>query len=319
MVQIDVRELLGMLREATRAPDALLEYIQVEDLGGSIDPVAGARPESVARWQMYRRRLPMLLNTYSRRYRERRYRRQIAAGYAGLRIVSEGDSWFQYPFLLRDVIDHLSERYAVLSLGKAGDTLSNIIAEQSKDIFPALAEHRPHCFLISGGGNDMVGNGRLAQLVPAYRPGMSAAAYAHTPAFDDFISELVGSYGQLFEDIHARHPGLHILLHGYDAPIPRETKDPWLGEPLRAQGILDPELQRSIMIAIMDRYNAELAQFAAGNPYVHHVNCRGCLVPRHWYDAMHPTDVGYARVADLFDGRLRELADAQGLPLDLPG
>lgn len=317
-MQIDVRELLGMLREATVAPDALLAYIQVEDTGGSIDPIAQARSDRVQRWQLYRHRLPMLLNTYSRRYRERRYRSRIADGYDGLRIVSEGDSWFQYPFLLRDVIDHLSERHAVFSLGQAGDTLEKIVAEKDKDIFPALAEHQPHFFLISGGGNDMVGNGRLAQLVPVYQHGLSAEAYAHTPAFDRFITGLTGTYRRLFEEIHARHPRLHILLHGYDAPIPRETNDFWLGEPLRAQGILDPELQRSVMIAIMDRYNAELAQLAAGIAYVHHVNCRGCIVPEHWYDAMHPTDDGYARVSRLFDARLRELADEVGLKVREP-
>lgn len=34
-------------------------------------------------------------------------------------------------------------------------------------LFAPLAQEQPDCFLISGGGNDMVGNRRLARLVAA--------------------------------------------------------------------------------------------------------------------------------------------------------
>ena len=44
------------------------------------------------------------LNSISRWRRQRKYKRKIRKGWDGLRIVSEGDSWFQYPFLLDDVI-----------------------------------------------------------------------------------------------------------------------------------------------------------------------------------------------------------------------
>ena len=41
-------------------------------------------------------------------------------------IVSAGDSWFQHPCWLRDIIDKIKDDYAVLSLGVAGDTMSEM-------------------------------------------------------------------------------------------------------------------------------------------------------------------------------------------------
>src|SRR5690606_14215458 len=46
-------------------------------------------------------------------------------------IVAEGDSWFQFPLLLKDVIDHLLDRgRLVSSLDEAGDTLDNMVKQR---------------------------------------------------------------------------------------------------------------------------------------------------------------------------------------------
>jgi hypothetical protein len=307
---IHTEEFLGMLREALFAPDDLMRFARLVHRREFMDPLVEPLAEDASFMDRHGDALLDLLNSYSRRYRERCYRERMRAGYDGIRIVSEGDSWFQYPFQLRDVIDHLSESYAVLSRGRAGDTLANIIAEKEQDIFAPLAQEQPHFFLISGGGNDMVGNRGLARLVAPFAADRAPQAYADTPAFEAFIDDLVGQYRALFVEIDARHPGVQILLHGYDAPIPGHDDDLWLGEPLRFRGIHDPQLQVQIMVAIMDRYNDALADLAAGFDHVHHVNCRDCLAPDHWHDPMHPTSEGYAAVAARFDARIRELTAA---------
>lgn len=103
------------------------------------------------------------LNGVSRWRRQMRYRRKILGGWKGLKIVSEGDSWFQYPLLLDDVIDQIFERYAIYSLGSAGDHIADMIA---KDEFTAaIRSEEPDVFLISGGGNDLVGDARLATML----------------------------------------------------------------------------------------------------------------------------------------------------------
>ena len=61
----------------------------------------------------------------SKRKRQALYRSKVAKHFDAIRIVSEGDSWFQYPWLLDDVIDHLmaEDDIAILSLGGAGHRL----------------------------------------------------------------------------------------------------------------------------------------------------------------------------------------------------
>jgi hypothetical protein len=311
---ISIQELLQMLREAAIAPRELAPVVEVDpEHAEDFDPMIRARSAEVAdvdgESPVHR-----MLNDYSRFWRQRRFRSLMDDGYDGIRIVSEGDSWFQYPIIRDDIIDHLSSRYAIYSLGRAGDTLDTIIAEQDDEIFPALKDHEPHFFLISGGGNDMVGNGQLAELVGDYASGREPADYAHTAAFDDFIDRLVGQYRDLFRRITGQYPEIEIVFHGYDAPIPGED-DRHLGAPLRSRGITDPALQVAVMQAIMRRYNNALAALAAEFDRVHHVDCMGSLRAPHWGDPMHPSSDGALRPAARINRRILDLSRARRLPL----
>ena len=87
------------------------------------------------------------------------YRKKIAVGWSGLRIVSEGDSWFQYPFLLDDVIDQLFDQFAIFSLDAAGDLLQDM--KKQDELSGAITAEQPQVVLLSGGGNDLLGDGRL--------------------------------------------------------------------------------------------------------------------------------------------------------------
>lgn len=80
-------------------------------------------------------------------------------------IVAEGDSWFNYPILLSDVIDWLgmNKNLAVYSLASGGDWLLNMLSARKYVEF--LSTINPDVFIISGGGNDLVGRNRLAAMV----------------------------------------------------------------------------------------------------------------------------------------------------------
>lgn len=80
-------------------------------------------------------------------------------------IYAEGDSWFQFPYFVHDIVDWLDEEdnYLVRSDAYGGDWFTNIIYEQQ--YVEGLSLYKPDVFLISGGGNDMVGSNRLAYLV----------------------------------------------------------------------------------------------------------------------------------------------------------
>jgi hypothetical protein len=88
-----------------------------------------------------------LFNHWDKRRRQRKYRRKIAGGWSGLKVVSEGDSWFQYPFLLKDVIDHLFDDYAIFSLGAAGDLVSEMLDQD--EILAAIHSNNLTCFSLA--------------------------------------------------------------------------------------------------------------------------------------------------------------------------
>jgi len=301
--------------EAAVEPEWMLRpYVATAmDEHASMDPRAAPREGRVVMDAAELSRTLELLNSYSRRLRRNRYAARIASGWRGLRIVSEGDSWFQFPLLLEDIIDHLAARHAVFSLGKGGDTLSTIYAERHAEIFPALEQVQPHCFLISGGGNDMVRDGGLAALVRELMDSVGPEDHLHEN-LEDFIADLLRCYRLLFEEIAQHWPKLPILFHGYDRPIPRD--DIWLGQPLAHRGIQDAAMQRAVIAAIMDRYNealAELARELRQRPErpieVHHVDCRGAIRDHEWADPMHPDDYGFARAACLVDRKIKQLID----------
>ncbi|MEE1944677.1 hypothetical protein VRU48_06130 [Pedobacter sp. KR3-3] len=80
-------------------------------------------------------------------------------------ILVEGDSWFNYPILLSDVIDWVSmeKNMAVYSLASGGDWLLNMLS--ARKYIEQLSTMHPDFFIISGGGNDLVGENRIAAMV----------------------------------------------------------------------------------------------------------------------------------------------------------
>ena len=194
------------------------------------------------------------LNAIARWRRLQVYRRRLAKGWTGLRIISEGDSWFQYPFLLKDVIDHLSDAHAILSLGAAGDTLDDLITQD--EVVAAVLAERPHAVLLSGGGNDLVGGGNMAAIVRRYDPGLDAAGHI-TPAFDEVLAAVTDRVRVIARGVAAAAPDTPILIHTYDHAIPNNGR--WLGRPLQSRGIEDRGLQRGIVRILIDRWAGALA------------------------------------------------------------
>jgi len=230
-------------------------------------------------------------NRRSRRRRQRLWTRR-APGFDGVRIVSEGDSWFQYPVRLRDVIDHLFDRddFNLYSLGYAGDWMSNLVRHH--EYWQAIAAYKPHVFLLSGGGNDMVGKGRLATVLEPYEAGRAPEAYLG-PRFQAVLADLERLYRFVLEEVTSADPDLLVVTHGYDYAIPDHGK--WLGRPMRRIGIDDPELQRKIVRAMMDQFNAVMMSVAADFDRVQYVDLRG--VVKSWHNELHPRSDDFGNVA----------------------
>ena len=112
------------------------------------------------------------LNEKDRRRRRKKFQKKVRNGHrsdsSNTVIFAEGDSWFQFPRItrwydaVRDVIDWLikEDEYAVYSIAAGGDWFSNIF--YAGEYIEELPKIQPDVFLISGGGNDLVGGERMA-------------------------------------------------------------------------------------------------------------------------------------------------------------
>ena len=264
----------------------------------------------VARTADARARTSGLLNGANwicRRRRELLFRQRIGSGtYKGPVVVSEGDSWFQYPFVLEDVIDWLVEDYAVFSLGAGGDTLQNMAREMEP--LGALEDTGGTLLLLSGGGNDIVAGGNLAAHLRRYdgNPAMRPADFL-LPSFDRVVDEAIGLLDRMVRSVARRFPDVAIACHGYDYVVPVKGGK-WLGAPMATRDIVDPRLQKAIAAVMIDRFNAKLHLLAKGNARLTHIDCRGVVGDQNWYDELHPTDAGFRKVAKLFKGFIAQHA-----------
>lgn len=261
-----------------------------------------ARSETAVTWA----------NRFSRFRRRNEYMERLSGGYDGVRIVSEGDSWFQYPIMLEDTIDHLMADYAIYSLDAAGDTLQNM--DKQAEFVEAIRAERPDVFLFSGGGNDVLGGGNLQTHLHPFDANLSPEQHI-LPSFDVQLRQCLTLYRQILARALGARPGLRVLIHGYDRPIPRKDGR-WLGKPMISRKITDSGMQRAIAGILIDRFNDAIAQLAGQFPGVTYVDQRGVVgrTPDAWHDELHPTDQTYAKVAEQFRDVLRTISPARLMP-----
>jgi hypothetical protein len=251
-------------------------------------------------------------------------------------LVSEGDSWFQFPFLLDDVIDQLAGAYNVWSVDAAGDTLQNMVLD-APEYMDALREQAKsvRAFLFSSSGNDVVGRdaqGRpvLAKILRRFSPGKPAEWYLETEELARQLRFIESCYREVLTKVAAEFPRLPVLCHGYDYSIPGgfpgdprrplwAKQDKWLGSVLKGDlGIHDPGLQRRIISLLIDRLNERIKTLCGGNVpggafrTAWHVDARGAVgTVNLWADELHPSNAGFALVAIRFKAVLGTTIAAQ--------
>lgn len=307
--KISLEELNRRLADASLSDEELARYFLVdEDRSGPFNPVLTVNPDTVSVPQTAEgtERSAALLNSANFIARLRRhfaFNARVGSGsYRGPILVSEGDSWFQYPFKLEDVIDDLMQDYAVFSLDAAGDTLSNMFREA--EYLDAIANTGASIFLFSGGGNDVVAGGNLAAHLFDFDPAKSPAAHLR-PSFNLILDEAIGIYSKLVRQVAQKFPNVHIVCHGYD--YARPANGPWIGKPMASKGITDPELQRAIARVMIDRFNERLGLLQSTSARLHYIDCRNTVPADEWFDELHPTNDGYKKVAKKFATVIEQL------------
>lgn len=313
----------SQLREWLMDPDVpdekIAPYLMTAPREGhSFEPVVIPNPALVTPSAEEAAVLMSSVNRIARWRRAQAYKRKIKT-WTGPRLVSEGDSWFQYPILLKDVVDQLDAHYAVRSLGAAGDLISDMVTQD--ELITTIAAEGPDAVVLSGGGNDLLGDGRLAKALHPFDPALSVEEYL-TQDFEDMLSEVIGLYRTILHRVARTFPGLPVFIHGYDHAHPARGR--WLGRPMEKLGILDGALQRALVAQIVDRFYDALsdtlrAPSLAGQ--VELVDCRS-LVQGEWHDELHPRNSGYARVAARFHQRITARLSSEALeagPGAMPG
>lgn len=321
LARISLAQLEQMIADPATSPEALQPYLVVDEARSQpFGPVLAPNPATVDLPPTAEARARgdialASLNWVERMKRRIAFERRMAGGYDGPVIVSEGDSWFQYPVLLWDVIDNLSKDYAILSLDAAGDTLQQMVDQG--EYLTSLKSTGASVFLFSAGGNDVLGGGNLKAHLTPYDP--SRAPEAHLlPSFDALLDHAVALYDRILRDVEKLPGNVHTICHGYDRALPNGGR--WLGQPMMERGITDPAFQARIVAVMVDRFNARLAHLASHFARVSYLDLRGVVGPRldRWNDELHPQNPGYADVAERFRQEIRRVAPSRERAVPLP-
>lgn len=188
------------------------------------------------------------LNRQSTDIRQKKYFKRVEKQKPNkryVRIYAEGDSWFLFPTFVKDIIDWLEQNddYLIYSDAYAGDWITNIVYEGQ--YVEALSIHSPDVFLISGGGNDLVGNERMAVMVSKsgqedkkhseqtlshidnkeQRDLILTAQSYITKEFYSFIWTMKAQYTMLFNGLYNntdKFKKMISITQGYAYPFPKE-------------------------------------------------------------------------------------------------
>jgi len=282
-------------------------------------------------------------NGLARMRREGRFKNRVAADDARPILVSEGDSWFNFPLLIKDVIDQLGSTYTIKSLGAAGDTAQNMIYGQEKrkrkEFLLALKEQKSvvKAFLFSGAGNDIIGENPdtqkpvLIELLNEFNGDIEdVIGHINVEELNARIDFLEKAYTSLISEIRAEDglKLLPIIIHGYDYafPYPSSDADPrnpiyakndqWLGSAFRVKNIEHPKLQQEIIRALIDRLYDLLEKLTGQSEStgLWLVDCRGALpTVENWNDEIHANSDGFNVIASRFNTVLEKAIASQNV------
>jgi hypothetical protein len=303
---VDESQLSAVLRDPEAGSEALERYFEVDEsepfhpkyrLKDEVEVVATDQDSFRARGAII-----AAANKYQRMRRLSKYRENKEKYRHRMRLVSEGDSWFQHP-KVDDIIDNLTNHYNVFPLAGAGHELRNMFREN--EYLPALRQQQARVFLISGGGNDLLGE-RFGSFLLPYKDGATPTDLIAND-LGPFVGDLMNTMRAVFQATADQLPGVLVVVHGYDHAIPQPgSKGEWLGKAMREKGITDQELQRGIVKEVIDRFNVALSGLAGQFDNVAYVDLRGSV--RGWYDEIHPDEHSFQQIALTFMETIRRRA-----------
>lgn len=327
MSKITYSKYLELARDPETDDKTLLSYSIIERGRGGFDFTIKPNPEKVELTEndIEFENALQIGNGFCRFRRQSRFKRRKLFGCKLPVLVSEGDSWYQFPLLIDEVIDQLEDDYLVWSVGAAGDTAENIVYGNNTEYLKALDDNRDEVrgFLFSAAGNDIIGEdpatGRavlLDMLRDFNGDPNDVQGHIDLDMLNSKMDFLRGAYTKVIDDIREKteFENLPIVIHGYDYAFPypwgddprnpiHAAKDEWLGGPMSEHRIEDPKLRRNIIKFLIDRLYALLETLAGQSEStgVWLVDCRGAMPEvSDWEDEIHGTSAGFNKVGERF-------------------
>ncbi len=242
-------------------------------------------------------------------------------------ILTEGDSWFSFP-LHSNTIDHLRRlgRFNVLRLEKGGDHLLRMLDDKP---LRKLGKHlgrtyyrrsgkayRAQALLMSGGGNDLLGND-LVRYLRTNPQGSVPTDFLRVQRVRAKLTQLKIAYEELCDLRDDKNPECTIYVHGYDYAIPADNPiqilwglkkiGPWMHKAMTGQYdpaiTVPPSHRTGVARWLVDEFNTMLASIQRQR-FIHVVT-PGTLEENQWNDEIHPRSSGFKAIARQFEAALR--------------
>jgi len=237
--------------------------------------------------------------------RERKYRRRKKLGLP--RLISEGDSWFDYP-PHTNVIDWIdnTERFAIERFEISGDTIHNMEATSAK-VADAVVAESPMCVLLSAGGNDVVEQSFINRLFIEHDSQLTPRQHLDAGVWQSKIDQLSTDYLKFMDDLGEHAP---IIAHGYDYMVPTtkgakfdgfRVSGPWILPAMIAKDITDTTLQRAIIKEMINDFNDILSTMQTKFPlHFMYIDLRNTFADTDWLNEIHLKRAGFKVVAQAF-------------------
>jgi hypothetical protein len=247
-----------------------------------------------------------------------------------LKIVAEGDSWFDYGGK-KDIIDYLRKMgYGIKKIAKGGDTLENMIygskykikrnrvynygSKSLDETLDSIAKLNSNFLLFSGGGNDIVGGEIVGYL---NHKGSNSGSLFNTTIFSEKLQKMKSSLQVLIDKVFDLNNECKIIMHGYDYPMVNgkgykflffNLVGPWILPAMGIKGITLKEDQKEIVKYFIDEFNKMLSILDSENLNFNYLNLRGKFPNENqWDNEIHLKNLGFKTVANAYHSKIEEL------------
>jgi hypothetical protein len=233
-----------------------------------------------------------------------------------------GDSWFQYPFEAKDLAKQIPRHFKTtlfFSRGVAGRDSAQW-KRGLGEIQDLIREYDFDAILLSGGGNDVVGE-ELKEFVKKEDELQTGGRidwggpvpevvrkHLRLDIFDKALGYAMADLGLVIKLRDRFSPRSFIYVHTYDQIFPdgrgfRGLTKAWVQPALKSVGLTDAGQQRELSNWLLAQFARRLEKLVGDNnkksDNMRLINSLGTLTrPAQWENEIHPTDAGFRLIAE---------------------